>query len=171
MSNKKIDFSQLTVEIEEKENEIVYIFKGDVNENFIQNRLPIIPKERMVIDLAQVENFNSCGTREWIFFVKSLTEVSKVVFRRCSIATIDQINMIPDSLGSAVIESFYAPYYCPEHGESIQLIEVSKCIEQLKRGEAPEFLCKNCNKPLEFDALEESYFMFINEISEESKAS
>ena len=71
MSDKKYDFLQLTVEVEEKDSELIYIFKGDVNENFIQNRLPIIPKDRIVLDLAGVENFNSCGIREWIYFIKS----------------------------------------------------------------------------------------------------
>lgn len=169
--NQKIEFSQLSIEIEEKDKEVIYYFNGDVNENFNQSSVPLIKKDRIVFDLKNVENFNSCGIREWIYFIRSVSELGSIYFRNCSIATVDQINMIPDSLGDAKIESFYAPYFCSEHGESIQLINVEEHKKELYNLEAPKFFCSSCSKELEFDALEESYFMFISEIKEGRKVS
>ncbi len=169
--NRKIEFSQLSIEIEETDSQVVYYFSGDVNENFNQADVPLISRNRIVLDLKGVENFNSCGIREWIYFIRSLTGKGSIYFRNCSIATVDQINMIPDSLGGASIESFYAPYFCQEHGESIQLIEVEKNRDDLMHLVAPTFKCSECGKDLEFDALEESYFMFITQGSEEKKVS
>jgi transcription initiation factor IIE alpha subunit len=40
------------------------------------------------------------------------------------------------------------------------LIEVEQNIKALRSKIAPEFTCEKCGKNLEFDALEESYFLF-----------
>jgi hypothetical protein len=68
--------------------------------------------------------------------------------------------MVPDSLGRGRVESFFAPYFCSTHGEVNRIITVAEHLTQLEGKQAPEFKCEHCSVPLEFDALEESYFLF-----------
>lgn len=160
--SKVISFVNLEIEIVESDEAVVYRFAGDVNENFRQQDVPRIKKSQIIFELEGIENFNSCGIREWIYLVRDICKLGAVVFRHCSVTVVDQINMVPDSLGTGIIESFYAPYYCSDHGEISRLINVEKAAVELSNRNAPPFKCEKCDKELEFDALEESYFLFVD---------
>jgi hypothetical protein len=155
-----IDFGKLSIEIKETKDEVVYRFLGDVDEHFRQKDLPRIRKPIITFVLEEVQTFNSCGIREWIFLVRDISQCGSLRFTRCSVAMIDQINMVPESLGSGSVESFFAPYYCACRGEINRFIEVAPNLGELKAKQAPTFACEKCGKDLEFDALEESYFLF-----------
>jgi hypothetical protein len=162
--SEKLNFSNLEIEIAQSDREVSFRFRGDVDENFRQEDVPRIKKERILFDLQGINNFNSCGIREWIYMMKDMNKMGHVIFRNCSITMIDQINMVPDSLGSGEIESFFAPYYCSCKGEAIRLIEVKKHRNELINKQAPRFKCEDCGKTMEFDALEESYFLFCESL-------
>ena len=167
--SQHIKFANLKIDIEENDKEVIYHFDGDVDENFRHQDVPSLSKQAIIFNLEKVKNFNSCGIREWIALIKVISKMGHLVFRKCSVTMIDQINMVPDSLGSGRVESFYAPYYCECGGEVNRLINVADCLSQLHHKSAPEFRCEKCGEVLEFDALEESYFLFIN--NDISKAS
>lgn len=155
-----IDFGNLSITIQQSAQEVIYRFVGDVDEHFRQRDVPRIRKASITFILEEVNNFNSCGIREWIYLVRDIGELGALKFTRCSVAMIDQINMVPDSLGRGTVESFFAPYYCQCGGEVNRLIVVEQNLVQLQNKQAPLFKCEKCNKVLEFDALEESYFLF-----------
>jgi len=161
MSDKVI-FTNLQIEISQNEREVTYRFTGDVDENFRHADVPRISKPIINFELSDIRNFNSCGIREWIFLIKDVGALGHLYFRHCSVAVIDQVNMVPDSLGAGEIDSFYAPYYCQKDGEVNQLIEVNKHQDAISKKVAPQFNCPHCNAELEFDALEESYFLFAD---------
>ena len=156
---ERVNFTNLQIEIVQSPRQAVFTFKGDVDENFRQNEVPRIKKEELVFELGQINNFNSCGIREWVYLMKDMSKLGRIVFRNCSVTMIDQINMVPESLGNGVIHSFFAPYYCSCRGEVTKLIETAKHRSELSNKQAPEFSCEDCGKKLEFDALEESYFL------------
>jgi hypothetical protein len=160
--SRNIKFANLLIDVEERPNEVIYTFDGDVDENFRHQEVAYIEKQNIIFDLEKVRNFNSCGIREWIAMIKVMNRMGHLLFRKCSVTMVDQINMVPDSLGLGTVESFYAPYYCECGGEINRLIEVFKNISLLQKHSAPVFQCEKCGKKLEFDALEESYFLFIN---------
>jgi hypothetical protein len=155
----------MKIEIVESQNEVIYLFDGDFNEHFSHRDVPIIDKPVTVFQLGRVRNFSSCGVRGWIFFVKRINERSQLIFRECSVTTIDQINMAPDSLGQGEVESFYAPYRCECGVEVNRLIDVKGCREYLDESSAPPFECEICSQTLEFDDLDESYFQFLIHIA------
>lgn len=145
----------------------LYRFCGDVNEMFSSEQMPLPPSDckKITIDLEKVNNFNSVGIREWIFFNNKLSTHGELHYSRCSVAAVDQFNMVPDSVGKAKIDSFYAPYYCTHEDcgrDAVCLIEVSKHEEVLKKNEAPDMTCEHDNEELEIDTLEEAYFSFLN---------
>lgn len=162
---QNIHFNNLTITINERPDEVIYTFQGDVDENFRHVDVPRIAKQQITFELAGIRNFNSIGIREWIYLVKDFDELGELIFRNCSVTMIDQINMVPDSLGNGRIESFFAPYYCESPNcrrEVNRLIEVDQYHDLLTNKVAPEFECDRCHAVLEFDALEESYFLFFN---------
>ena len=163
-ASKTLQFGQLQVTITESANEVEYRFRGDVDENFRQKDFPRIQKETIILHLEDVKNFNSIGLREWIFLLRDVAKSGHVIFRKCSVTIIDQINMVPDSLGGGTVESFYAPYYC-NHCELKavdRLVEVSASLDEITSKQAPHFKCEGCSNDLEFDALEDSYFSFAD---------
>jgi len=162
MSLKKISFDNLEIDIVESDENVVYTFKGDIDENFRQQDVPRIEKNEIIFELGEVLNFNSCGIREWIFLVREIGSCGTLIFRNCSVTMIDQINMVPDSLGVGIIESFFAPYYCDSHGEVNQAIKMDEYLTEIQQKHAPDFKCDQCGEALEFDALEESYFLFAD---------
>lgn len=155
-----IEFGNLSIEIKQTADEVVYRFVGDVDEHFRQKDVPRIKKAKITFILEEINNFNSCGIREWIYLIRDISELGSLKFTKCSVTMIDQINMVPDSLGKGRVESFFAPYFCDTHGEVNRLISVKDHQESLTGKQAPEFKCETCSNQLEFDALEESYFLF-----------
>lgn len=169
-----VQFGNLVVQIARGNDEVIYTFRGDVDEHFKQDNLPRISASTIKFDLSGIENFNSCGIREWIYLVKDFSKLGTLVFQKCSVTMIDQINMVPDSIGSATIESFYAPYYC--HGEKCEkevthLIEIKPHLKTLLDMNAPNFACDSCGNTLDFDALPDSYFMFLRTLTAVKKKS
>jgi hypothetical protein len=155
-----IDFNNLKIVIEEEPEAVHYTVVGDIDENFRQKDVPRITKKRIHMHLSEVGNFNSCGIREWIQMIADLSKVGYLTFHKCSVSSIDQVNMVPNSLGGGMVESFYAPYYCQCGQEHIKLIQVREHETTLRQFVAPPFRC-DCGRALEFDALEESYFQFL----------
>lgn len=162
---QNVRFTNLTISIDDEQEAAVYRFVGDVDENFRHGDVPKLNKTSVVFELSGIRNFNSVGIREWIYLVRDFRGIDDLIFRACSVAMIDQINMVPDSLGAGRIESFYAPYYCASDGcqrELSLLVEVDRWHNFLGSKMAPDFRCEHCGEPLTFDALEESYFLFFN---------
>jgi hypothetical protein len=166
-----IDFGNLSIEIKQTADEVVYKFVGDVDEHFRQKDVPRIKKAKVTFVLEEINNFNSCGIREWIYLIRDVGELGKLTFQKCSVTMIDQINMVPDSLGKGQVDSFFAPYFCESHGEVNRQISVAENMGELQAKQAPEFKCEKCGEALQFDALEESYFLFAEGAVAQKKAS
>lgn len=166
-----IEFGNLSIEIKQTADEVVYRFVGDVDEHFRQKDVPRIRKAKITFILEDINNFNSCGIREWIYLIRDVGEMGKLTFTKCSVTMIDQINMVPDSLGKGRVESFFAPYFCETHNEANRLIGVAENLQELEMKQAPEFKCEKCGEALQFDALEESYFLFAESTPTQKKAS
>ena len=120
-----VEFDKLKIDITETPDEVTYLFVGDVDESFRQKEVPRLKKKKITFILEQINNFNSCGIREWIYLVRDLGELGSLHFVACSVTMIDQINMVPDSLGKGIVDSFYAPYYCECGGEVSRLVRVA----------------------------------------------
>jgi hypothetical protein len=162
--SKKIILGNLTVEIIESPDHVLYRFKGDVADAFKHGEVPRIKSRTITLDLSGISNFNSCGVREWVYLIRDLGNLGSLVFRNCSIAMVDQFNMVPESVGRGTVESFYAPYVCETHGDSEQLIHIDREQRSIEDGNIPSRLCETCQTPLIFDAMPESYFLFLTPI-------
>ena len=159
--SQTIRMGHLKVTISSTEEDVTYVFSGEVDEDFQRTEIPKIAKKKTILDLAGISSFNSCGIREWVFWVQDLSRDSEIKFRACSVSMIDQINMIPQSLGRGQLESFYAPYYCEKCGEVNRLLHLRDCFSLIAQKKAPKLRCETCDRQLTFDTLESSYFLFM----------
>lgn len=161
-NSTSINFGALKIIIERSPESVVYTFEGDVDENFRHKEVPRIAATAINFNLEKVHNFNSVGIREWVYMVRDMSALGVLCFKRCSVTMIDQINMVPDCLGNGSVESFFGPYACTEHGETNRLIQTKEHASVILQNRAPEFTCEKCSQKLDFDALEDAYFMFVN---------
>jgi hypothetical protein len=79
----------------------------------------------------------------------------------CSPAIVAQINLVNNFTGTGVVKSFYAPYFCPQcDREKVLLIETRDAVG-MRPYHAPTCRCDECDGPMDFDDMEESYFAFL----------
>ena len=161
MSISTINFGNSKLNISLQKSKAIYTFIGDIDESFNHREVPLIKRKQHIFILDEISHFTSYGLREWIFLIRKIENYGSIKFQRCSIPVIDQINMTPHALGTGVIESFKAPYFCQCGLETNKLVYVKSYIDHLRKYIAPSFICDHCGTELEFDAIEESYFSFI----------
>lgn len=166
--SKGLNFESLSITIEEKDDVTHFHFKGEIDESFKKENIPAPNTSRAIFHLENVSNLNSCGIREWIFLISELSKSAEIIYQDCSVTFIDQINMVPELKANGHITSFFAPYYCSNHGEVNKLINKDKMDEISQTLRAPIYKCDDCSADLEFDALEDSYFMFLNALPKAS---
>jgi anti-anti-sigma regulatory factor len=115
-----------------------------------------------VIDVSEIERINSCGVRDWVNWLgKAEKGGAKIVMVECSPAIVAQINLVNNFTGNGVVKSFYAPYFCPNCDlEKVLLVETRDMHGQTPF-KAPSCRCDECDGPMDFDDMEESYFAFL----------
>lgn len=151
--------NSLSIKIEKRAGGLWAEFTGDITEDSefsaVLNEKPVL----LTLDLGGIKRINSTGVREWINFINALKkEGARIAFERCSVAIVQQLNMIANFAGGAEIRSVFAPYICPSCDN-----EESKLID-FKATPNPDFnaevKCGNCKEAMEFDDLPESYLAF-----------
>lgn len=141
---------------------------GVINERTdLQQLFENIEGETLTINLKDVTRINSCGVRDWVNAVKSITQPVTIEYAECSRAVVDQLIMVFNFLTGGSILSFYAPYYCDACDEEFNmLINVSEHFpdeDSLEEPEAPDFDCPGCGKAMAFNEDEDKYFLFLSE--------
>jgi anti-anti-sigma regulatory factor len=161
MAKKKLELSTRTVE------DVTFLrLKGVIDEdNPLASALKKLEGRTVVIDLADVKRINSCGVRDWVNWLADLRAASKqVILVRCSPTIVNQLNLVNNFVGHAVVKSFFAPYYCSRcDTEQIKLLQVRDFAGQAQPI-APNVLGRGCPDgrcQMEFDDIEESYFSFL----------
>jgi anti-anti-sigma regulatory factor len=114
------------------------------------------------LDLADVDQINSCGTREWIHFVAGLGRTGRSFeLLRCSPAIVRQLNMISNFRGAGKVRSVILPYFCAGCGQQdtvLLALDPGKDLPQI-----PDLrTCSACGETAEFDDLPDSYLSFTH---------
>lgn len=118
----------------------------------------------VVIDLEKVSFVNSMGVRRWTDMLALLQGNGvAVTLTRCSEAMLMQMNINVAVKGFSRIESFFAPYTCPqcEQTESV-CIEVLPNLQALRRMQVPLVQCPRCGVPCEFAEIPARYLLFLD---------
>ena len=139
---------------------------GVVDEdNSLARSLKKIDGKTVIIDLSEITRINSCGVRDWVNWLNDLNAKGKqVILVRCSPCIVNQINLVNNFVGSGMVKSFFAPYYCPKCDIEQQKLLQVESFASMKLPAAPDSRGDGCNEAqcqMEFDDIEEAYVAFI----------
>lgn len=153
---------KLTINLNLVEDTARVEFVGSIDEDANFEKIKKLAQAEYQFDFEKVEMINSCGIREWITYVEGIEDNAKLVYINCPQIIIEQMNMVHGFVKpGAIIESFFAPYYC-ESCDKESKIHLK--FEQVKDKKAPEMACPLCKaEGMEFDAIEEQYFNFLTQ--------
>jgi anti-anti-sigma regulatory factor len=120
--------------------------------------------ETVFIDLSEIERINSCGVRDWVNWLGSLEKMGtrRMVFIKCSPSIVNQINLVSNFTGPGMVQSFYAPYFCGNCDREKVLLVETRDMAGKPPYKAPSCRCDECDGPMEFDEMEESFFAFLS---------
>ena len=133
------------------------VLSGDIDEKCAFDALLDDVKDGTVLDLSRVERINSVGVRLWLGFIQAIeAKGCALTMRGCSVAVVQQLNIIARFAGAARITSIHAPFLCPQCDTSAtKVVTLGGDIEpQLHHA------CPNCKTPMEFDDIPQAYFAF-----------
>lgn len=154
---------RLTINKQILQDELSVELIGAIDEDADFKELLGLLQKRVSFDFNQVNMINSCGIREWIKFLEKIPESTTIFYNNCPQIIIEQINMVHGFFRKgAVINSFYAPYFCENCGKESK---VHLKAEQVKNKKAPKESCPHCGaEDMEFDAIEAQYFNFLGKL-------
>jgi len=133
----------------------------DENVNFPELVGPVQAQE-VHVNCKGIPRINSVGVKAWIKFFQGLADKgAKLVFKECSTAIVEQMNLISNFSCGGEVESIYVPFTC--QGCGAELVGLFK-TEALKASkfEIPNLKCTKCaTASAEFDDIPEEYFHFL----------
>jgi len=144
-----------TWHIQNDVDETVVTFSGDLDERVSLEELPPL-SGKVTFDLGGIRRVSSGGVTRWVKFLGAL-EVERLLFVRCSIPVVAQLNMVRGFRGGAKIRSFYAPYVCMSTGEEQ---EVLLAPEQVRDVSNPPRIASKDGE-LVLNDLPNRYFAFL----------
>lgn len=117
----------------------------------------------IVINFRQVTYINSLGVRAWINFMRDLSGKS-IVFEECTPEIVNQINMIPNFRGNAIVKSVYGSFYCNQCDSTQEMLfEHDKNFPKPPAYEVQPPKCHKCGSDdTEFEEVEDAFFAFVS---------
>ncbi|MBT4762636.1 MAG: hypothetical protein HOO06_13130 [Bdellovibrionaceae bacterium] len=152
---------QLNINVATAGDEITINVMGHIDEDadFTSTELK---GSKITFDLEKVETINSCGIREWIKWIKSSPEASKIVYKNCPKVIVDQVNMVAGFLpNNGSIESFYVPYYSEESGDEKMILFNHGVEFNGSNITPPDGIKDDDGEEMEMDVIEAKYFKFL----------
>jgi len=139
-------------------------FSGHIDDaidfTLIQKKIESINPKSISFNLEKVSQLNSCGIRNWLLFINQIKSIP-LEFYDLSESFVEQMNIVPNMVGdNAKCHSFFVPYFCETCDERTTM----KYLESTWNGEIASKNCDSCQKPLEFDGIEEEYFSFLKQV-------
>lgn len=141
-------------------DEVQVELTGVIDEDAIFDKIKNLKMSKFIFDFNKVSMINSCGIREWIKYLQEI-EGAEIKYLNCPQIIIEQVNMVHGFIKKGtVVESFFAPYFCPKCDTEKKILLTSAEVIQSK---APVKQCNTCKTDLEFDAIEKQYFGFLSQ--------
>jgi hypothetical protein len=152
---------------------LLLIFEGVIDE---ESKFPAVDgnkHKRVMVDLKGIRSINSVGIREWLNWIRPLSETSQVVFLKTPKALVFQMNMVEGFLPkNGTVKSFYVPFYCEacDKEENVlftvgQEVQVAGGNYTITYDVKKANLCGKADCEMEMDASEAKYFQFLKKMA------
>ena len=164
------EFKPLKIRVEKAGKEEVTIFlTGHLSENSDFNSLNVDSAQTLIFDLEDVRLVNSSGLRNWLMFIRSLSEGVKVVLRHCQSMVVEQMNILEGFLPeTGYVESVYVPYYCEKcDATRSKLLKRGEAFQEATEDKEHFFTisetdtCEQCGGAMSLDILPKHHFRFL----------
>ena len=136
---------------------------GSIDEDVDFAKIVPAGANKLMVNLGKIKSINSCGIREWMRWIVSMTgQFREIQFVECPKVIVDQINMVQGFLpANGRVESFYVPFYSEESDEEKMILFVhGKEFSESGSIEVPEVRDSESNV-MEMDVVEAKYFKFL----------
>ncbi len=151
--------------------ELELILSGTIDEDVQFPALNLSATKQIVFNLKDVKSINSVGIREWLNWIKGLSEKCQIVMKNCPKTLVFQFNMVEGFLPKGTkVTSLYVPFFCEKCDlEENMLFQVGQEIK-VKNGAVQLDFDLNKIKPckvnvaeceLKIDVTESKYFHFL----------
>jgi len=119
---------------------------------------------RLLLDLSGVRRINSMGVRDWVHWVEELRHGrTAVVLFDVPPSLMEQVNLIRNFAGGALIHSVLAPYYCAQCDvEATERVETATLLRTSPPA-PPSVRCPQGGCSMELDEVEETFFAFLQD--------
>ena len=153
--------SDFTISTSNEGSALKLTIVGQVNENFAFDDLDLAGADTIHLDLDGIVMMNSSGVKRWFKFIEAIPGETKIVYHNVPPIIVTQMNIVEGFLSpNAGVETFYAPYFDEENDEEVKkLLKPADVVDK----KAPT-LTNEGGEELEFDALEETYFKFLDKL-------
>lgn len=117
----------------------------------------------VVLEMSGVDRVTSFGIREWSNFISVVNKSARETYLiGCSPKVVNQINMVSSFVGSGLVFSFYASYFCDNCEKSnLVLINVDRDYESIKKHQAPAHHCATCGGEQSLEEDPAAYFSYV----------
>ena len=146
---------------EQKGDVLVIKLNGSIEETVDFEKMIGPTSKEVHVSTKAVPRINSVGVKGWIKYFQSLSAKGvKIVFIECSMAIVEQINLISNFTCGGTVASLYVPYLCQNCGVESA---APYTVEQLKKLNfaVPDAKCPKCGGKASFDDIADEYFYFL----------
>lgn len=152
---------------------LLFVFEGQIDEDVQFPGVDTTKFKKVFIDLKGVKAINSVGIREWLNWLKPVSEQAQIILMKCPKALVFQLNMVEGFLPkNGLVKSFYVPFYCEKcDKEENVLFNVGAEVQVTPAGAKVNFnvkdakLCAEAACEMEMDAAEAKYFQFLKRMA------
>ncbi len=117
---------------------------------------------KVVLDLSGVTYLNSCGIRDWSYFLKTLKTGREVVFDKLPDEVVRTMNMVSNFHGKVPVRSVYRAYGCDHCGhEQMEFFSEGKDYVRGQLPTPPPRNCAKCGKASASFETDEEFFQFL----------
>ncbi len=147
-------------------------FEGMIDEDVAFPQVELKDYKAIHLDLQGIKAINSVGIREWLDWIRPLSEKLQIHLFNCPKTIVFQFNMVEGFLPpKSLVESFYVPFFCEKcDREENVLVKPGREVTAVGNSIKIDFGGKppaKCDKPqceLEMDVTEGKYFQFLKRV-------
>jgi len=151
----------LNVVKEQKGNVLMVRMTGSIEESVDFDKLIGPSPQELHINCKGVPRINSVGVKAWIQFFKSVSSKgTKLRFLECSVAIVEQINLISNFTCGGVVESIFVPFSCGNCKSELVGLFKTEALQKVNFA-IPDLKCSKCGGSASFDDIPEEYFSFL----------
>jgi anti-anti-sigma regulatory factor len=154
-------FTLVNVVKEQKGSALVVRLTGSIEESVNFDQLIGPPPGELWVNCKEIPRINSVGVKAWIkYFQGAQQKGTKLKFEECSIAIVEQINLISNFTCGGEVQSIYVPFAYGKCGAELVGLFTQDALKKVNF-QIPPLKCTKCGGEAAFDDIPEEYFSFM----------